>query len=251
MPISFSIDPNSSRIWVVATAPDASDGTADGISERSALYGLDLVAAQESPCLYSVEVGCMAIFEGTSATTPSLRTDGTKIYIGNDAGQLVAYGSECEEVWSINVEAHASVAVSTEMNEIYAGSSTITKIIDVGNSAEIAWQAQLGEPLGFLGSNISMIGPSLGINGLYVQLASGFPHLPLSHVGIGILDRETGVLRSFQQGGDETSAMIPIGPDGAAYVPLSPFRRAITRVLLGYMPPPLMGGVQKFEAATQ
>ena len=39
----FSIDPDSSRIYMAATAEDAEDGTEDGRSEIGAIYALDLV----------------------------------------------------------------------------------------------------------------------------------------------------------------------------------------------------------------
>ena len=39
----FSIDPDSSRIYMAATAPDAEDGTEDGRSELGAIYALDLI----------------------------------------------------------------------------------------------------------------------------------------------------------------------------------------------------------------
>src|SRR6185436_15910912 len=36
----FAIDPWTGRLWVAATAPDAEDGTTDGISELGALFRL-------------------------------------------------------------------------------------------------------------------------------------------------------------------------------------------------------------------
>ena len=39
----FSIAPDSSRIYIAATAPDAEDGTEDGRSEIGALYALELL----------------------------------------------------------------------------------------------------------------------------------------------------------------------------------------------------------------
>ena len=45
----FSIDPDSSRIYMAATAPDAEDGTTDVKSELGAIYALNLCLLYTSP----------------------------------------------------------------------------------------------------------------------------------------------------------------------------------------------------------
>lgn len=66
-------------------------------------------------------------------------------------------------------------------------------------------------------------------------------------VGVGLIDRETGRLRSFAEGREESIAITSIGPDGGFYLATSPVRRAATRGLLGERVPPLVGGIQRYK----
>jgi hypothetical protein len=64
---------------------------------------------------------------------------------------------------------------------------------------------------------------------------------------MGLLDRETGHLRWFAPGREESIAVTSIGPDGAIYIAHSPVRRAVARGLLGERLPPLIGGIQRYK----
>jgi hypothetical protein len=69
----FAIDPGAGRLWVAATAPDAEDGAADGVSTLGALYGLDVVPVGGT---YQVVEACHGSFAGGSASstaTPGAR----------------------------------------------------------------------------------------------------------------------------------------------------------------------------------
>ena len=66
-------------------------------------------------------------------------------------------------------------------------------------------------------------------------------------VGAGLLDRETGKLRYFAEGREDSIAITSIGPDGGFYTAGSPVRRAIGRGLLGDKLPPLVGGIQRYK----
>ena len=95
----FSVDPATSRLWVVATAPDGDDGTVDGVSEFGALYALEL---DPNGGLYDVIELCRKTFSGGSASTPALRADGSRVYVADAADQLFAIDESCNEVWSLN-----------------------------------------------------------------------------------------------------------------------------------------------------
>jgi hypothetical protein len=91
---------------------------------------------------------------------------------------------------------------------------------------------------------------AIGANGLAFQAGAGVVvngiALP-SIVGTGVLDRETGAVRHFVGGGEETVAVMSTGPDGAIYIGNSPVRRIFARVL-GLSTAPLLGGITKFAS---
>jgi hypothetical protein len=60
----FAVDPRSGRMFIAATAPDEADGTADGVSEFGALYGLDIVRDDDR---VELTIACRADFEGGSS----------------------------------------------------------------------------------------------------------------------------------------------------------------------------------------
>jgi hypothetical protein len=67
---------------------------------------------------------------------------------------------------------------------------------------------------------------------------------------VGLLDRETGKLRYFAEGLEESIAAMNSSPDGSVYLGFSPLRRAVSYALFGElgMTHPLSGGVGKFGA---
>jgi len=71
--------------------------------------------------------------------------------------------------------------------------------------------------------------------------------IPLS-LGAGLLDRQTGEIRYFVKGREESVSVTNIGPDGSIYIGHSPVRRAFSSAIFGGMVLPVTGGIQKFSA---
>jgi len=247
----FSIDPHTGRIWVAATAPDGEDGSVDGISEFGALYGLDLVPHGPG---FEVQEACHRYFEGGTGSTPALRTDGTRVYVGDSVGNLIAMDRDCNDLWALNVgsQIKGSVGVSSDNGELYVLTGPdIVQITDIGTEAVEEWRAQLDMYRPGLGQvNVSTNLYSIAANGIGFQAGSGFRMeglgtLPLT-VGMGVLDRATGRIRYFVDGFEHTVSVISTGPDGAMYIGHSPVERAIARALFPGLAGPLVGGIGKY-----
>lgn len=247
----FSVDPRSGRLWVAATAPDGEDGTVDGVSSLGALFGLDLTPSGSD--LQVVEA-CHRSFTGGSASTPTLSADGSRIYLGDNTTLLLAIDADCNDLWSVDVGAQifGSVAVSSDRREIYTSTQLgITKVIDQGGAGTIAWTASLDVfDLAPGQRNLNMNLVAIGANGLAFQAGAGIilsgialPNI----VGTGVLDRETGAVRTFTGGGEETVAVMSVGPDGGLYLGNSPVRRIFSRIL-GFSTAPLTGGITRFAS---
>jgi outer membrane protein assembly factor BamB len=248
----FSVDARTGRMWVAATAPDGEDGTVDGVSQLGALYALRLV--DDAPG-HHIEALCHRSFVGGSASTPTLSADGARVYVGDNTTHLLAIGTDCTDRWSVDVGAQifGSVAASSDRQEIYTSTQLgITKVVDQGAAGAVVWSANLDVfdlAPGQLNLNMNLV--AIGANGLAFQAGAGVvlnnTALP-SIVGTGVLDRETGAVRAFTGGGEETVAVMSTGPDGAIYLGNSPLRRIFARVL-GLSSAPLTGGVTKFASA--
>lgn len=253
----FAIDPRTGRFWVAATAPDESDGTLDGVSQNGALYGLDLV--EDDHGSYRFVEACRTDFQGGSGTTPSLNGDGSRVYLADAVGNLLAIDRSCNQVWSFNVGSQiaGSPAVSQDNNEIYAiAGRNIAKITDAGDHADLVWLSTLDMyGVGPGQANFNLLTVGLAANGIMIQAGAG----PVTvnpttgvesrrpfNLGTGVLDRETGELRWFVEGPEESVATTPIGPDGSMYILHSPIRRAIARALFPTQTGPLLGGVSKY-----
>jgi len=247
---TFAVDPWTDRLWVAATAPDAEDGTVDGVSEFGALYRLGVVVGTAG---LQVEEVCHRSFAGGSASTPTLSRDGRRVYLGDNFGKLLAIEDDCGLAWEIDLGAQifGSVAVASDGNEVYASTRAgVKKVRDLGPTPALEWAATIDpyenlDP-GQVNLNLSIV--AVAANGLAFQAGAGrifgIVDLPAT-VGVGILDRETGQIRAFADGGDETVAPFSTGPDGLLYMGNSPVRRLIANVL-GLSPEPIRGGITKF-----
>jgi len=151
---------------------------------------------------------CSRFFGGGSASTPSLRTDGTRLYVGDNFGKLIALNADCSDAWELDLGAKifGSIAVSSDNDELYASSNQgVFKVIDEGDPGVLQWSAALDvfeippDPqfAGFQNRNLNLVG--LGANGLFVQAGAGGNAGP-TNVGIAQLDRDAGdpVLRRGQ-----------------------------------------------------
>jgi outer membrane protein assembly factor BamB len=251
----FSIDATTGRLWIGATAPDAEDGAVDGVSQLGALYRLELVPAGVA---YTVSETCHASFVGGTASTPALPRDGSRVYVGDNVGNLLAVGPDCNTIWSLPMgqQIRGSIGVAADNREVYASTpDTIHQVIDDGDSARIAWSASMDVfdlAAGQAAGNADIAG--IGANGIAFQAGAGyrFSTLLFTTTGMGLLDRATGAARWFTAGLDETVAVMSTGPDGALYIGNSPLRRLYAQCLsqLGVIPVAVadpVGGIRKYK----
>jgi|GEM_PF-226573 len=252
----FSIDPRTGRMWIGATAPDATDGTIDGVSRFGALYGLDVEPTGTGR--YRIVEACRADFLGGTGTTPSLNGDGSRIYLADATGNLLAVDSSCQIVWAFDVgdQIAGSPSVSQDNHELYVmAGRDVAKLVDRGDHAELVWRSTLDMyalDAGEVAYNLLTIGVTA--NGLVVQAGAGTVAVRPDgsetrrprKVGTGLLDRETGRVRWFVEGPEESVATTPIAVDGSLFIPHSPIRRAFTRALTPSVTGPLMGGISKY-----
>ena len=246
----FGIDPNSGRIYVAGTADDRADGTTDGVSELGALYVLDLVDDGNGGFEFSV-LGSTTFIGGTGST-PTISEDGNRVYVSDNLGNVITLDSDLNEIWRLDVGEPivASVAVSPDNNEIYVVTQfDVFKLVDQGNSATLAWTATLDAFNGLV--NFNALTPTITANGISVSVGGG---LNISgsniifHVGMGLLDRDTGQLRYFAEGREESIAISSIAPDGGLYTANSPVRRVTGQVLFsGLTPAPIIGGISRYK----
>ncbi|MEO0550767.1 MAG: PQQ-binding-like beta-propeller repeat protein [Pseudomonadota bacterium] len=247
----FSIDPHTGRIWVAATAPDAEDGSADGISEYGALYCLKLVPSLEG--LLEMEYQFHISFAGGSASTPALSADGQRVYIADNFGKLIAIdANDGSRIWELQVEGQivGSISVASDNGELYLPEATgLLKVIDQGPSGVLAWRANLDMfPEFGINRNVRSLTATITANGIAFMGASEIKRGPglVVAVGTGLIDRATGEVRYFTQGRDDSVAVTALGPDGAIYVAHSPVKRMFAKAVLGNRVPPLTGGIQKY-----
>jgi outer membrane protein assembly factor BamB len=206
-----SVDPRTGRLWIAATARDEEDGQSDGVSELGALYRIDVVRASGAGGEWQLDEACHRSFPGGSASTPTLDQNGTRVYLGDDVGSLIAVDAEdCSEAWSVPLgsKIFGSVAASSDGREIYAASATgIFQVFDDGDRGRRGWTAALDvydippDLEGYSGLNLLLVGA--GANGLFIQVGAGIrtnaQSLPV-RTGIALVDRATGEPRWFTDG---------------------------------------------------
>lgn len=247
----FSVDPNSGTIWIASTAPDQTDGTLDGIAAYGALYAYTLEANNGG---FEFQEKCHAYFPGGSASTPTLRADGKRVYIGDSYSAMLALDDNCNTLWSLDVGSQivGSLGVSQDNSEIYAATGmSIIKVIDEGTQAKQIWKANMDmfkTSTGQSSGNLNLAG--VGANGVMIHVGGGYTTkgqlLPLS-VGAALLDRETGEVRYATQGVEETVSVMSSNMDGALYLGHSPFRHALA-LALTRKKTPLIGGIGQYRA---
>jgi outer membrane protein assembly factor BamB len=246
---TYAVDPNSGSIFIAATAPDEQDGAADGVSQNGALYRLQLSGNPADG--YQLAIADHYYFEGGTGSSPTVRADGERVVVSDENGNVIALNPRLQELWRINVglQVAASVAVSVEGGEMYVVTAEdVIKLRDLDTHAEEVWRARLDAYPGF--DNANALTPTITANGVLISVGAGrlLREKPLlSKFGMALLDRETGELRWFAEGREESIAASAAGPDGAIYVAHSPIRRAVVRGLLGDRVPALVGGIQRHK----
>ena len=249
----FSISPDSGRIFLAATAEDAEDGVEDGRSELGALYLLDLVDDGNGGLEF--QILNRATFQGGTGSTPALSADGSRVYGSDNAGNVIAFDADLNEIWRLNVgEALVgSISVSPDNGELYAPTATdMIKVVDNGDSGSLAWKANLTGFDGYanVDKQTNALTATITANGVVVMIGGGkslFGANIMLHVGIGLLDRETGELRYFAEGREDSVAMSTVGPDGSIYVASSPIRRAAGKALYPELTAELTGGITRYK----
>ncbi|MBC2715578.1 MAG: hypothetical protein HF978_09730 [Desulfobacteraceae bacterium] len=265
----LSVDQRTGAMWIAATDLDEKDGKKDGISEYGALYRIDVVPNPAGKYEWKMEIGAKLSFEGGSASTPALRGDGQRGYVGDAFGNMIAFDYDCNLVWKYCLgsgggsadQIGGSISVSSDNGELYAITRRdVIKIEDKGDYAELAWRAKMDmyENIDSEFHQWNLDTATITANGI-VFLAGVGPafklfgdtpvFLPVK-VGVGILDRNTGRLRWFADGkekGQSSMAMVMPTPDGGVLIAHSPLRRAIARGLFGDRIHPTRGGFSKYS----
>lgn len=277
----FSVDPNTGLVHVAATAADALDGAEDGVSEHGALYLLDIVPSNRTgrgprepgPGEEEEEEGGQPghpstirlldsfLFPGGTGSTPTMNADSTRMFVSDDNHNVIALTPHLDLLWSVNVgdQVAASVAVAPD-GDIYAVTKThVIKLRETSpRSGAVVWRADLSTA--FPGwTTVNALTPTITANGVAVSVGAvvnvGTPWRKdgksaqlLLKVGVGLLDRQTGSLRYFAEGREESIAVMVVGSDGAYYTAGSPVRRAISLGLWGTSRlPPLVGGISRYK----
>lgn len=250
----FSIDQNTGRLWIAASLLDEDDGTKDGWSEWGGLYGIDLVSKNET---LTAEIQHVFKVDGGTSSTPAISADGKRVYIGDAFDSIYAIdAATAKQIWKIDLGAkvNGSLVVSSDNGEIYANiREQIVKIIDRGDHAEKIWSTNMDMyENGVLQQNFKSIGAEIGANGLIFTGAAGViagnMKFPLK-LGAGFIDRETGKIKYFVDGSEDSVNTMVGAPDGAIYLGNSPLRRIFGRAILGQDKSPAKprAGITKFK----
>lgn len=249
----FSIDPGSSRIYIAATADDAEDGTADGRSEIGAIYALDLVDDGSGGVVFKILN--RKTFQGGTGSTPALSADGYRLYVSDNEGHVISLDSDLVEVWRLDVGEPlvGSITVSPDNNELYAvTASDVIQIIDKGDSGSMSWTAELTGFDGYANVDVqsNALTATVTANGVVIMIGGGKTLLGktlMLHMGMGLLDRETGKLRYFAEGREDSLAMSVVAADGSIYVAHSPLRRAVGKAMYPELTADITGGIARFK----
>ena len=249
----FSIDPDSSRIYMAATAEDAEDGTEDGRSELGAIYALDLVDNGKGGLQF--EILGRKTFQGGTGSTPALSADGQRLYVSDNEGHVIALDSELKEVWRVDVGEPlvGSITVSPDNHELYAVTQNdVIQLIDKGDHGESTWTAELNGFDGYADVDVQVnaLTATATANGVVIMIGGGKKLLGrtlMLHVGMGLLDRDNGKLRYFAEGREDSLAMSVVAPDGSLYVAHSPLRRAVGKAIYPDITPDITGGIARFK----
>ncbi len=245
----FAIDAHSGRLWVAATSPDEEDGKVDGLSEYGALYALELSEQNGS---YQISEVFHVPFEGGTGSTPSLKADGSRVYVGDSFGNLLAIdATNGDIIWKVDIDEQivASISVAADNGELYAPTvKYLVKVIDRGDYGELAWRSKLDMYKALPGlRGINLMGGAVVANGVIIHAGVGPGILPFK-VGVGLLDRKTGEIRYFTEGREESVAAPIVGSDGSIYIGHSPIRHLIAWIMFPLATEPITTGVAKYGA---
>ena len=163
--------------------------------------------------------------------------------------------AELAEVWRLDVGEPlvGSITVSADNNELYVvTASDVIQLIDNGDQGSRAWTAELTGFDGYANVDVQSNGltATATANGVVIMIGGGkklFGKTLMLHVGMGLLDRETGKLRYFTEGREDSLAMSVVAADGSIYVAHSPLRRAVGKAMYPELTPDVTGGIARFK----
>ncbi|MGB8330323.1 MAG: PQQ-binding-like beta-propeller repeat protein [Polyangiales bacterium] len=249
----FGIDPNTGLMYVAATADDAADGTEDGVSDLGAIYSVDLIDDGNGGLKFQVLND--ATFVGGTGSTPTISEDGRKVFVSDNLGNVIALDSDLDELWRYDVgePLAASVAVSPDNGEIFVVTRRdVFKLSDHETSATLDWKATFDafadDP--DIEVEFQALTPTITANGIAVSVGGGklvSDREVMLKVGVGLLDRETGELRSFAEGREESIAVTSVAPDGGIYTASSPVRRVSGKALFPDLAANVIGGISRYR----
>ena len=170
-------------------------------------------------------------------------------------GNVIALDSALNEAWRFNVGEPlvGSISVASDNHELYAVTrSDVIKIVDHGDRGSREWTAKLTGFDGYLNvdKQSNLLTATVAANGVVIGIGGGKSLLGANlmlHVGMGLLDRETGELRYFAEGREDSLAMSTVASDGSIYVAHSPIRRAVGKTMYPDLTPDLTGGIARYK----
>ncbi len=219
---------------------------------------------------YLTKVSRTATVSGGAATPPAVTDDGRLVIFGNRRGQLVALNAETlEQVWiqdlGSDVIGGVALAPGTGL-EIYVSTKAgeLIKLVEdvpapvAPGYVRIAWRADLTKAFEYGGyyygaTTVADSKPTVTANGIALIVSARAEKergvYYTAKVGVGLVDRETGILTHFAIGKEEPlpSAGVAVGLDGSLYVAHAPIRRAESRSVWGSRVDPIIGGISRFK----
>jgi hypothetical protein len=197
-----------------------------------------------------------ALFPGGTGATPTLTPDGKRVVVSDENNHVLALDTDTMQVaWKVDVGSQiaASIAVTADGGEMFAITKTdVIKLVETSpTEAREVWRADLSTAYVARGiSNVNALTPTVTANGVAVSVAGvrnvGKTQILLK-VGIALLDRESGRIRHFAEGREESISITGVMPDGGYYTGASPVRRAVAAYIFGDRLPPLTGGVSRYR----
>jgi hypothetical protein len=130
--------------------------------------------------------------------------------------------------------------------------SDVIQLIDKGGHGNRTWTAELTGFDGYANVDVqaNALTATVTANGVVIMIGGGKKLLGrtlMLHMGMGLLDRETGKLRYFAEGREDSLAMSVVAADGSIYVAHSPLRRAAGKAMYPDLTPDITGGIARFK----
>lgn len=98
--------------------------------------------------------------------------------------------------------------------------------------------------------NVNTLTPTITANGIAVAIGASRElgnNSLLMENGFGLLDRETGKVRGFVPGVEESIAVTVLGADGGFTIAHSPVRRLASKAIFGDAISPITGGISRYK----